>query len=60
MTPLKPWTVMVYLAADNNLDNFAVDSLKQMKAAATDSINVVAQFYTVPKNSTKRYLFRQQ
>lgn len=57
MTSLKPWTVMVYLAADNNLNNSAVDSLKQMKAAATDNINVVAQFDTGPRNSTQRYHF---
>lgn len=48
---------MVYLAADNNLNNFAVDSLKQMKAAATENINVVAQFDTGPRNSTQRYHF---
>lgn len=60
MTSLKPWTVMVYLAADNNLNNFAVDSLKQMKAAATDNINVVAQFDTGPRNSTQRYHFDGQ
>src|SRR5947209_115143 len=57
MLQQKPWTVMVYLAADNNLDNFGVDSLRQMKAAATDKINIVAQFDTGPMNPTRRYYF---
>ncbi len=53
----KPWTFMVYLAADNNLINFGIDSLRQMKAVAGSSINVVAEFDTGPLRPTKRYLF---
>jgi hypothetical protein len=53
----KPWTFMVYLAADNNLTNFGIDSLRQMKAVAGSSINVVAEFDTGPLRPTKRYLF---
>lgn len=57
MIAKKPWTVMVYLAADNNLTNFGIDSLRQMKAAARDTINVVAEFDTGPMNPNNRYLF---
>ncbi|HEY6252125.1 MAG TPA: clostripain-related cysteine peptidase [Candidatus Angelobacter sp.] len=57
MADKKSWTVMVYLAADNNLANFGVDSLRQMKAAASNGINVVAEFDTGPMNKSKRYLF---
>jgi hypothetical protein len=48
---------MVYLAADNNLANFGIDSLRQMKAASGPSINVVAEFDTGPMRPTRRYLF---
>lgn len=57
MPSRKPWTVMVYLAADNNLTNFGIDSLKQMKAVCGDSVNIVAEFYSGPRRPTKRYLF---
>jgi hypothetical protein len=57
MPTRKPWTVMVYLAADNNLTNFGIDSLKQMKAVCGDSVNIVAEFYSGPRRPTKRYLF---
>jgi len=53
----KPWTVLVYIAADNNLRNFGVDSLKQMKAVSRDCINVVAEFDTGPMKPARRYLF---
>jgi cysteine peptidase C11 family protein len=52
----KPWTVMVYLAADNNLTSFGVESLREMKRVGNDTINVVAEFNTGPKNRTRRYL----
>ena len=57
MPTKKPWTVMVYLAADNNLSNFGVDSLRQMKAVTNRSINVIAEFDTGPMNPNKRYAF---
>ena len=43
----KPtWTVMVYISADSILTNFAVESLKQLRDAATENIMVAAQFGT--------------
>ena len=39
----KEWTVMVYLAGDNNLDSAGVIDLKEMKkVGSTEQINVVA------------------
>lgn len=60
MPDKKTWTMMVYLAADNNLFTFGVDSLRQMKAAAESSVNIVAEFDTGPMNKAKRYFFDGQ
>jgi hypothetical protein len=57
MPDKKPWTMMVYLAADNNLFTFGVDSLRQMKAAAGSSANILAEFDTGPMSKAKRYFF---
>jgi hypothetical protein len=38
----KSWTVMVYMAADTTLINFAIESLKQMKASHNNLINIIA------------------
>lgn len=41
----KSWTVMVYLAGDNNLDDAGVADLTEMKAiGSTNRLNIVAQF----------------
>lgn len=53
----KHWTIMVYLAADYNLCNFGVDSLRQMKAVTNGNINVVAEFDTGLMYQSKRYVF---
>ena len=60
MPDKKPWTVMVYFAADNNLENFGVDSLRQMKIAARDTINVVAEFDVGPTKRNRRFAFNGQ
>src|SRR5215472_2006061 len=57
MSEKKPWTMMVYLAADNNLFTFGVDSLRQMKVAANESVNILAEFDTGPTRPAKRYFF---
>ena len=42
---MKQWTVMVYLAGDNNLDSAGVADLGEMKkVGSNEDINVVAQF----------------
>jgi hypothetical protein len=57
----KRWTVMVYLAGDNNLDSAGVIDLKEMKkVGSTDQINVIAQFDRQGENiTTKRYYIRK-
>ena len=55
---MKKWTLMVYISADDVLDNFAVESLKQLKRAAGDDIEVFAQFDpNVPGKSPSQYVF---
>src|ERR1700730_13324351 len=40
---LKPWTFMVYMAADNDLRAFAANNIKQMASiGSNDNINIVA------------------
>jgi hypothetical protein len=57
----KQWTVMVYLAGDNNLDSAGVIDLKEMKTVgSTDRMNVIAQFDREGKElSTNRYYIRK-
>jgi hypothetical protein len=61
MMTVKQWTVMVYLAGDNNLDSAGVSDLKEMKkVGSTDQINVIAQFDREGKDlSTNRYYIRK-
>jgi hypothetical protein len=55
------WTVMVYLAGDNNLDSAGVVDLKEMKkVGSTEEVAVVAQFDRIGnKGTTKRYFLRK-
>ncbi len=57
---MKQWTVMVYLAGDNNLDAAGVADLGEMKkVGSNDDINVVAQFDRRGKGiGTARYYLR--
>jgi hypothetical protein len=57
----KEWTVMVYLAGDNNLDSAGVIDLKEMKkVGSTEQINVIAQFDREGKAiATNRYYIRK-
>ena len=56
----KQWSVMVYLAGDNNLDSAGVVDLKEMKkVGSTPEINVVAQFDRQGKEGTKRFFLRK-
>jgi hypothetical protein len=38
-----PWTWMVYLVADNDLEPFAINDLIEMQAGAGDSVNIIVQ-----------------
>lgn len=57
--PEKQWTMMVYLAGDNNLADFGLTDLKEMKqVGTTQDVNIVAQFDNGHGHTTKRYLLK--
>jgi len=55
----KPWTIMVYMAADNDLRGFAARNIKQMAAiGSSEHINIVVQLdirISGDKKITRRY-----
>jgi len=55
------WTVMVYLAGDNNLDGAGVADLREMKKVGSSaSVNVIAQFDRGgSRGTTKRFYLRK-
>jgi hypothetical protein len=56
----KAWTVMVYMAGDNNMDpDGVVDLLEMKKVGSTDKVNVVAQFDRAAGHTAKRYCLRK-
>jgi hypothetical protein len=60
-TAKKAWTVMVYLAGDNNLDSAGVVDLGEMKkVGSNDRLNIVAQFdRATGKGETRRFYLRK-
>jgi len=60
-TNQRNWTIMVYLAGDNNLDSAGLVDLKEMKTTGTtDKIAVLAQFDRAgAKRSTVRYCLKK-
>jgi hypothetical protein len=56
----KLWTVMVYMAGDNNLDPEGVQDLKEMKkVGTTDKINLIAQFDRSSGHVARRYCLKK-
>jgi hypothetical protein len=57
----RKWTVLVYLAGDNNLDSAGLADLAEMKkVGSSDDLAVVAQFDRVGgRGQTRRYLLRK-
>ncbi|MEI6827997.1 MAG: clostripain-related cysteine peptidase [Desulfuromonadales bacterium] len=57
---VRNWTIMVYLAGDNNLDSAGVVDLKEMKSVgSSDKIAVLAQFDRAGnKGATTRYCLK--
>jgi hypothetical protein len=52
------WTIMMYIAADDVLANFAVESLKQLKrAVASNRVVVAAQFDADGQRNIPRLIF---
>ncbi|MBC8017101.1 MAG: peptidase C11 [Verrucomicrobia bacterium] len=60
-TTTRNWTIMVYLAGDNNLDSAGVVDLNEMKTVGTtDKIAVLAQFDRAgAKQATVRYCLKK-
>jgi hypothetical protein len=55
----KQWTVLVYMAGDNDLDSAGAADIAEMKAAGTTAdVNVVVQFDRAA-GATRRYLVRK-
>jgi hypothetical protein len=56
LNPVAKWTVMVYIAADNDLEEKAIADLKEMKkVGSTDEVNIVAQLDSRGRGSTYRF-----
>jgi hypothetical protein len=56
----KKWTFVVWLAGDNNLEDYSLSDLKEMKqVGSTDAINIVAQLDRMHDRNTRRYLLRR-
>lgn len=55
------WTVMVYLAGDNDLDSAGAVDLGEMKqVGSSDKLNLLAQFDRAgPRTETRRYFLRK-
>ena len=50
------WTWMVYLAGDNNLENYSTKDLLEMKrTGSTAVVNLVAQVDRMSDKGTRRY-----
>lgn len=51
------WVIMVYVSADRVLTNFAVESLKQLKRAASHEVIALAQVHSSNQEEAQRYVF---
>lgn len=61
INPKKSWTVIIYMAADNDLHYFAWKNLKQMEQiGSNENINIIVQLNTPGYlNPTKRYIVKK-
>lgn len=51
----KKWTILVFLNADNNLEDAGYEDLQEMeRVGSTDDVNVVVQFDYISPQGTKR------
>lgn len=60
--PMAKWTIIVYMAADNNLYTFALNNIQDMAKgiiANTDAVNVLVQLDKPEDNKTWRYKITQ-
>ncbi|MBI5091567.1 MAG: peptidase C11 [Candidatus Hydrogenedentes bacterium] len=59
-TTKKSWTVMVYMAGDNDLDPEGVTDLVEMKkVGSTNKINIIAEFDRAEGHVARRYYLRK-
>lgn len=50
------WTVMVYMAGDNNLDGAALRDIKEMaRAGSTEDVHILVQLDRLEDNKTRRF-----
>jgi hypothetical protein len=56
MSTRKPWTVLVWIAGDNNLDEFGLKDIAEMKAiGSSERLDILVQFDRAGKSGTRRY-----
>jgi Clostripain family len=56
----KKWTVMIWMAGDNDLESFGDRDLAEMKKiGSTDAVNVTVQFDSMRDDRTRRYYVRE-
>src|SRR5437867_933962 len=56
----KRWTVLAWIAGDNNLDSYGLADIKEMKEiGSTSTVDVVAQFDRSGNGKTYRYHLRK-
>ncbi len=56
----REWTFMVYMAGDNNLEDFGRADLSEMKeAGSTSQVAIVAQLDRMQQGATRRYYLRK-
>ena len=52
----KPWTIMIYMAGDNDLNSFCWRDLAELKSVgSSDALNIVVQIDTMRAKLTRRY-----
>jgi hypothetical protein len=52
----KPWTVLVWIAGDNDLDEFGLSDIAEMKkVGSTADVDIVVQFDRMGNGKTARY-----
>ncbi len=61
VNPKKSWTVIIYMAADNDLHYFAWKNLKQMEqVGSNENMTIIVQLNTPGHlNPTKRYIIKK-
>lgn len=56
----KKWTILIWMAGDNDLESAGDDDLAEIKAVgSTDHVNVVVQFDRMSDDKTRRYYLRK-